>query len=325
MRKKSMLSTLSSFTRSGTKLLRMTSRLMGTVTALPKVRPSPKPKRAAKAGVAAPAARAGFSPNPGGLTMQLHVPARLTARPPLVVLMHGCGQDPQAFAVETGWRARADKAGFVLLMPGQVEANNAQRCFNWFRPGDIGRDLGEAGSIAAQVRSVVKRHRCDPARVFVTGLSAGGAMTAALLASYPDLFAGGAVVAGLPAGSASGVIGAMTRMAGRGAELPPADWMARARALGPVGYAGPWPRLAIWHGDADKVVAPVNGAQLAAQWVTLLGLENPAVRREVAPGVTCDSWGAAGGDASVQLWQLAGMGHVYPTAAAAEIAAFWKL
>lgn len=263
--------------------------------------------------------------------MHVHAPASTRPGAPLVVLLHGCGQEPQDFATRTGWRRLAESKRFILLMPGQSEENNRQRCFNWFRPADIGRDLGEASSIAAMVHATIKAHRCDPKQVFVTGLSAGGAMTACLLAAYPDMFAGGGVVAGLPAGAASGVVGAMTRMAGHGGDLSAADWMARARALAPIGYAGPWPRLSIWSGDADTVVAPRNSVHLAQQWTQLLGLEPTTPAAATRPGVAHQSWGRAGERPMVESWVIAGMGHVYPTtrdgglSAAREIAGFWGI
>ena len=136
--------------------------------------------------------------NPGGLELHSYVPHQLPAGAPLVVVLHGCGQQAEDFATQSGWRYLAARHHFALLMPGQTEANNAQTCFNWFRPGDIKRGHGEVQSIVEMVAAVLRQTRGDPKRVFVTGLSAGGAMTAALLAAYPDVFAGGAVVAGLP-------------------------------------------------------------------------------------------------------------------------------
>ena len=313
-------STLDLLRHQGGRLLRMVSRAVAQIVS-PLAEPAPPPIRS-EAGGAAIA-------NPGNLTLHTHVPAGLADHAPLVVLLHGCGQDPESFADETGWRALADLHGFVLLMPGQTDDNNPQRCFNWFRPGDNARDRGEAGSIAGMTRATLAQYRCDPARVFVTGLSAGGALTACLLAAYPDLFAAGAVVAGLPAGAARNVMGAMSRMAGGGRQLSPAEWTARARAMAPPRFAGRFPALSIWRGSADPVVAPGNAELLAEQWTGLLGIEGAPTQTMVHPGVTCDSWGAP--KAAVQLWTIADAGHVYPVreaqgvSAAAEIAQFWGI
>ncbi len=336
MRQKSMAATMTSLRRSGARLFRMTTKLLTTVTTAvtAKAKPAkapPKDAKKPKAKQHSPAGKTAFSPNPGALVMNIHVPPNARPGAPLVVLLHGCGQAADTFATDTGWRDLANKAGVILLMPGQTEANNRQGCFNWFRPGDTGRDLGEAGSIASMVKAAVKARGCDPQRVFVTGLSAGAAMTACLLAAYPDLFAAGAVVAGLPAGSATSMVGAMTRMSGHGADLPAADWMARARALAPIGYAGSWPRLSIWHGEADQVVAPVNSQQLAVQWTQLQGIDAAPSTRRPRPGMVCESWSRPGEGPCVENWVVSGMGHVYPTtkdsgvSAAAEIAQFWGI
>ncbi len=346
MPKHSMAAALSSLRRNGTRLLGMTARLLAVVapkTTGTAAKPA-KPRAAAKKQpalrksdgvrrkappVPKPSAVPKPSVNPGGLTMHIHAPATARSGAPLVVLLHGCGQDPEEFATQTGWRELADSRGYVLLMPGQTEANNRQRCFNWFRPGDTGRDLGEAGSIVAMVAAAIKAHRCDPARVFVTGLSAGAAMTSCLLAAYPDVFAGGGVVAGLPAGAASGVVGAMTRMAGHGGDLSAAEWMGRARALAPIGYGGTWPLLSVWSGDADTVVAPRNSGHLAQQWTTLLGL--PSAPAANPPDALHQRWGRDGERVWVESRVIPGMGHIYPTvrdggvSAAREIAAFWGI
>ncbi len=267
----------------------------------------------------APVARE-FSPNPGGLTLHSYVPPHLPSGAALVVLLHGCGQEAEEFATQTGWRALAMKHRFALLMPGQVEANNRQRCFNWFRADDMKRDHGESGSITAMVAAVLKTTHADRRRVFITGLSAGGAMTANLLAACPDIFAGGAVVAGLPAGAARNMVGAMTRMSGHGGEHSAAELAAMAYAMAPVGYSGPWPKLSIWHGQNDKVVAPSNGAEVALQFAALQGLSQSVTTPIGSDGSQLTAWGN-----NVELRSIAGGEHVYPTQAAAEIARFWGI
>ena len=142
-----------------------------------------------------------FGSNPGALRMWLHVPEGLTAKAPLVVVLHGCGQTAAGYAAGAGWLATADRYGFAVLCPEQVGSNNANLCFNWFEEADIRRGGGEAESVAQMLRRAVADLDLDGRRVFITGLSAGGAMAAVMLAAYPETFAAGVIIAGLPYGA----------------------------------------------------------------------------------------------------------------------------
>ena len=274
-----------------------------------------------------------FGPNPGHLQLRAYVPpVPVRNGAPLVVLLHGCGQDGASFAAEAGWTALADRLGLPLVLPEQQERNNPQRCFQWFVPNDTERGRGEAGSIAAMISAAAARFGSDQRRIFVAGLSAGGAMAAALLAAYPDLFAAGAVCAGLPVGSACSMIQALARMAHGAPECDADEWIARIRRLAPSGYSGAWPRLSVWHGEADEIVVADNGRKLAAQWRALHGLpEAPSAESRFH-----QAWGDA-----VELWMFPGFGHAWPVghgaglptrftapapaAAVGEIARFWGI
>jgi poly(hydroxyalkanoate) depolymerase family esterase len=266
------------------------------------------------AGIPAPPSATKAAPKTdfAGLAMTIHAPPGLAAGAKLVVLLHGCGQDPAVFARETGWLALAQRERFVLLLPGQTASRNAQLCFNWFNPEDIGQGSGEAAAICAMTRHALALHRCDPAQVFVAGLSAGGAMAACLLAAFPHVYRAGAVVAGLPAGAARGMVGAMTRMAGHGADLSAQAWADRARALSPPRETGPWPRLLVWHGTQDNVVAPSNGRALAAQFCALHGMSAEAGIATTADGVDRLQWRSIRGDVIVELVLQNDCGHGYP-------------
>ena len=122
----------------------------------------------------------------------------------MVVAMHGCAQSAASYDAESGWQLLADRWRFALLLPQQQSANNSSSCFNWFEAGDTARGQGEALSIKQMVDRMIADHGVAPTRVYVTGLSAGGAMTSVMLATYPDVFAGGAIVAGLPHRCATG-------------------------------------------------------------------------------------------------------------------------
>jgi poly(hydroxyalkanoate) depolymerase family esterase len=253
-----------------------------------------------------------FAPNPGALRMLSYVPSTLGPRAPLVVALHGCTQTAAAYARTAGWLTLADRCGFAVLAPEQSTSNNPNRCFNWFDPKDARRDDGEAASIRAMVAHAVREHGLDPRRVFVTGLSAGGAMTAALLASYPDVFAGGAIIAGLPYGVAETMQSALMAMysaqARSAAEL--GDLVRRA---GP-GTARP-PRVSIWHGDADAMVKVSNAGESEKQWTAVHGLPAAPSRTEDLPGRRRLSWlSPETGQVLVESNILHGMGHGTPLA-----------
>lgn len=251
--------------------------------------------------------------------MRLYLPASpVAAGAPLVVLMHGCGQDAAHFAVESGWAGLANRLGFPLVLPEQAAENNRHHCFRWFRPEDTARGRGEAGSIAAMVRAARTRFRSDQQRVFIAGLSAGGAMAAAMMAAYPELFAAGAVVAGLPVGAASSMLDALARMAAGGPELDPAEWAARARRLAPANFRSAWPRLSVWQGMEDQVVAPANAAALAAQWRALNGLPDIPKDDDYVAGARHEVWTNGAGAPALELWTVPGLGHGYPIGTGAE-------
>ena len=223
-----------------------------------------------------------FGSNPGALRARLHVPARLSERPALVVVLHGCTQTAAGYDHGSGWSRLADRHGFVLLYPEQDRANNANLCFNWFEPGDIARGAGEALSIHQMIEAAVATHVIDRDRVFITGLSAGGAMASVMLATYPGTFAGGAIIAGLPYGCASSVQEAFGAMRARGARRP--DALA-ALVRHASGHQGPWPTISVWHGTRDgpwrRTASP--GWDTAPRWT------RAARTRSGLPARTCST------------------------------------
>jgi poly(hydroxyalkanoate) depolymerase family esterase len=253
-----------------------------------------------------------FGPNPGALRMFTHTPVGVPKMAPLVVVLHGCTQTADGHAVSGGWIELADRLGFVVLAPEQTAANNPNRCFNWFSPNDIKRGKGEAASIASMVGAAVDAHHLDSQRVFITGLSAGGAMTAVMLATYPDLFAGAAIVAGLPYGLAGNVQEAMSTMRGggdrEGKRLGALVSRATRAPRGPL-------RLSIWHGEADLMVSPENGRSLARQWAAALELPDEPDRTDQLGERARSSWGGKTPGASViELNMIHGLGHGTPLA-----------
>ena len=253
----------------------------------------------------------GFGANPGNLRMLVHVPERLPSMAPLVVALHGCSQSAEVYDYGTGWSSLADRLGFAVVYPEQQPANNPKNCFSWFLPGDIARDRGEAHSIQQMVEHAIASFGVDRRRVFVTGLSAGGAMAAVMLATYPEVFAGGAVIAGLPYGCARSVQQAFEAMF--------TEQSQSAHALGDrvraaSRHRGPWPKISIWHGTADPIVKSSNAEDIIRQWINVHGLSAAPSYEELIGSHTRRVWSDADGDALIEAFSISGMAHGVPLA-----------
>jgi poly(hydroxyalkanoate) depolymerase family esterase len=253
-----------------------------------------------------------FGSNPGALRMFSYVPAHLPRTPALVVVLHGCAQTAASYDLGAGWSTLADRYRFALLLPQQQMTNNPTNCFNWFLPEDTKRGSGEALSIRQMIDAMIAAHGIDPARVFVTGLSAGGGMTSVMLAAYPETFAGGAIIAGLPYGAAASVNEALERMF---APRPRSarEWGDLVRAASR--HRGPWPRVSVWHGDADTVVRPDNADEIVKQWTDVHDLEPAPTLTERVDGYPRQVWRDRDGRDVIELYTIPGMAHGTPLAA----------
>ncbi len=263
---------------------------------------------------AAPSARAQFflgdSAEGCRLEFRTHVPQNAGQDAPLVVALHGCDQSMADYERESGWSDLADRYGFIVLYAGQPHCNNPMGCFNWFDPAHIRRGAGEVAEIKENVDITRGQHSIDPDRIFVTGISAGAAMGVALLAAYPEDFAGGAVAASLPYRISTGRHDAFPSML-IGKDKTPQEWGDLVRETHP-GYEGSYPTLAIFHGTADRAVNPVNMRELKEQWIDLHGIDLNADSEETLAGHTRKEYQDENGQARVVTYAISGMGHALP-------------
>jgi poly(hydroxyalkanoate) depolymerase family esterase len=249
-----------------------------------------------------------FGSNPGQLRARIYVPDALPVSAALVVVLHGCTQSAAAYDNGAGWSRLADQHGFALLFPEQQRTNNPNLCFNWFVPDDIRRDGGEAASIRQMIEAMILKQGIDRGRVFVTGLSAGGAMTSVMLATYPEVFAGGAIIAGLPFGCAATIPQAFDRMRGHGG---PDDRTLQTLLHQASRHRGPWPVISIWHGTADTTVATSNVDRIVAQWQGVHRVTaSPTLTK--SGGHERRSWTDLSGSTLIEAHAISGMGHGTP-------------
>ena len=253
----------------------------------------------------------GFGSNPGHLRMLGYTPKNLPKASALVVALHGCTQTAAAYDHGSGWSMLADRHEFALLFPEQQHANNPNACFTWFDPANTKRNRGEAISIRQMIERMIRDHGIDRGRVFIVGLSAGGAMTSAMLAAYPEVFAGGAIIAGLPHGSATTLQDAFEAMAQPRDRLAE-EWGEVVRSAS--SHRGPWPKLSVWHGSADPIVNPRNAEQIVKQWTNVHALSaEPDLVHQVA-GHERRVWRDQAGAEVIEAYIVSGMGHGVPLA-----------
>jgi poly(hydroxyalkanoate) depolymerase family esterase len=251
----------------------------------------------------------GFGSNPGNIAMYEYVPGTLTAGRPLVVVLHGCTQSAADMDSETGWTKWADQMGFALLFPQQQAANNSSRCWNFFVKSDYQRGGGEPLSIRQGIDWMASHHAIDTRRVFVTGLSSGAAMANVMLAVYPEVFAGGAPVAGVPFKCATTVASSLFCNAGTVGKTPQ-QWGDLVR--GATTWTGPWPRVSIWHGTADGTVNVADLAETMEQWTNVHGVDQVADASDTAGSVSHKVYRNTAGTAVVETFAISGMGHGQP-------------
>src|SRR3954452_21201656 len=239
--------------------------------------------------------------NPAGTRdYKLYVPASRTGQPmPLIVMLHGCTQSPDDFAAGTRMNALAEEHGCLVAYPAQPSSANANKCWNWFNANDQGRDRGEPSLIAGITRQIMKDHPVDPGRVYIAGLSAGGAAAAIMGAAYPELYAAVGVHSGLPVGAARDI---------------PSAFVAMSQGATGSGLSTRVIPTIVFHGDKDFTVHASNGDAVVAQSkATATGLQS-TVQRGQAPGGHAYSRTVhtnPSGKALCEQWTIHGAGHAW--------------
>src|SRR4051812_7777020 len=239
----------------------------------------------------------------GSRAYKLYVPSGYNEQPlPLVVMLHGCTQSPDDFAAGTRMNDLAEEGTFLVAYPAQAQSANVSKCWNWFSPADQQRDKGEPSLLAGITGQVMRDFRVEPGRVYIAGLSAGGAAAAIMGATYPDLYAAISVHSGLACGAASDIPSAFAAMRQGQSD--------GARAHDRTGRAVP---TIVFHGDHDTTVNPVNGDQVIAQSKAAAELRTTVTTGEASDGIryTCTVQTDENGRSILEKWVLHGVGHAW--------------
>jgi poly(hydroxyalkanoate) depolymerase family esterase len=241
-----------------------------------------------------------YSDSTGQRDYKLFIPDAVPARAlPLIVMLHGCTQDPDDFAAGTRMNELAEEYGFVVAYPSQPRSANPSRCWNWFNPKDQVRDNGEPALIAGITRDVMAKHEIDARRVYITGLSAGGAAAAIMAETYPDLYAAVGVHSGLACGAARDMMSAFNAMNQGG--------VAKARQSS---KAPPLPMI-VFHGDKDTTVHPSNADCLIGQMAPeTLKIESTGTSSDGTP-FTLTIYFDDDNHSIVENWAVHGRGHAW--------------
>lgn len=251
-----------------------------------------------------------FGSNPGGLNMYSYLPTNLAAKPAVVVALHGCTQSANDYYSDSGWPKYADQYGFAVVFAEQPAGSGlTAKCFDWGDTGNDSRGNGQALSVYQMVQYAETHYNADPTRVFITGLSAGGGMTADLLADYPDVFAAGAIDSGPPAQCTTAGITDSNCTSNNTNTKTPKQWGDLVRASDP-GYGGPWPRVQVWNGAADYLVKPVAMDESRDQWTNVWGISQTPSGSATLTGNTAENiYNDANGRPAVETFSIPNMGH----------------
>lgn len=208
-----------------------------------------------------------FGSNPGNLSLFYYAPKNAKPGSPMVAVLHGCSQGAAAVAELTGWNKLADEYGFYVMYPQQHFPNNPSHCFNWFKKNEIEKGNGECESIKQMVDYMVKKFAIDQQKIFITGLSAGAAMSVVMIATQPQMFKAAAIFAGGPYKPGSNIFTSSGTMIW-GVNKTPEEWKELVWRENPA-FKGKYPKVIVYHGNKDPVVNIRNAKELIEQWTCL--------------------------------------------------------
>jgi poly(hydroxyalkanoate) depolymerase family esterase len=250
-----------------------------------------------------------FGSNPGGLQMFEYVPADLPPGAGLVVMMHGCAQEADDVDDESGWIKLADTHKFALVFPQTkfVDPDGQLPCFRSYDPAHNRRGVGEALSVKQMTDWMIGNRGLARSRVFITGFSSGAHFTSVMMASYPDVFAAGAIMSGHPYGCANSYR-QFVNCNLLANNKTPQQWGNLVRAAYP-GYRGPYPRVSIWHGNLDIVVRESNASELVEQWTNVHGIDQDEDEFSLINGYRRYVYKTARAEPRVEHYRLSGQGH----------------
>lgn len=212
-----------------------------------------------------------FGSNKGNLKAYYYEPEGAQSNSPMLVALHGCTQNALEMALSTGWDELADRNGFYVLYPEQKTINNVTKCFNWFLTEDINKGNGEVSSIKEMIEKLISNKNLNPSQIYITGLSAGGAMTMAMISCYPQTFKGAIVMSGGPYRAATNIYESIPALNGE-IDKSPQEWGDFVRAQNPT-YSGAYPVLSVVHGTNDNVVNYQNALEIVEQWSNVLNID----------------------------------------------------
>ncbi len=257
-----------------------------------------------------------FANQAGSRDYKLYIPSGYHGQSlPLIVMLHGCTQNPDDFAAGTGMNMLAEEQPCLVLYPAQAATANHSGCWNWFKPSDQQREGGEPAIIAGMTRQIIKEYNVDEQRVYVAGLSAGGAMATTMTMTYPEIYAAVGVHSGLPHGVAQDLPSALTAMQGGIGPLAGLNKQADARSTSSTAAKIP---AIIFHGDQDTTVHPSNGDRVMAQHLPAAGVPKNTIEAEKRPGkvpnghsYTCTIHRDASGQSILEQWSIHGAAHAW--------------